>query len=275
MKAARLFIPLFFLLLLSTVFVYSASAQSTSEEYLVLRSRTRTLYIANESLTIKVKPTLVREKPTTESVNIHIDIKGLNNNVSRETTFSAKSQTVQTRSLQSLPKGHYRIIIFAEKGDLQSQKSREEFGVFRAPVPYHISFRPGGTAIDFHSKKINKTGHLDPRYNFTLKIYRYQPLVAEDLIRTVKGVVDITIEVKESWRDGVILVNVHGPHGWINSMNMQGDSLQMQNPPERYNYDWRDSEPYQSKRWFKYPVVTGMGVAALVILMKADDKYGR
>lgn len=281
MRSKALLIPLFILLLVLPAAANVGVADSDDDSaYIALRLRIRTMYIENESIMIKIKPTLFRVQggndiPTDETLQIHCKIEGESNNIEYETEFSAQSQTVTTQNLRSLPIGRYSITIHAEKGNIESRKEQQEFGVFKPPIPYHIHFRSRGSAIDFYSKKLNETGHLDPKYNFTLKIFRYRHGSGETLIKTVKNVVDITIEVKEEWRDGVIIVDVFGPNGWVNSANMVGDSLVMRSPPIRYNYDWDEQEPVKSKRWFKFPVVSGIGVGLIIALMKADDKYGR
>lgn len=267
-------ISILILIILSISFItpmISSTARSKqSGDYITLRTQVPSMYIANQSINLKIQAMVFRDdKPSDESSTIHVEINKIDSEYSYETEFNVKPQKT-TKKLISLDTGHYEIKIYAKKDNIKSREVAQNFGVSKPPVPYEISFTNGGKAIFFKSKKINSTGHIDPNFKFTIKIYRYRHGQGETLIRTIKNVTDIKINIKESWQSGIIIVHVIDRWGWQNSADMNIDQLQFTGSPEQYDYEQTHREPYESRRIYIFILIA----VFLIVLYFIGSKIG-
>ncbi len=266
-------ISLLILIILSFSFItpmITSTTEAKSGDYITLRTQVSPMYICNESIHLKIQAMVFRNnKPSGESSTIHVEINEVDSDYSYETEFNVKPQKT-TKNLIALETGHYEIKIYAKKDDIKSREVSQDFGVSKPPVPYEISFTNGGKSIIFKSKKINSTGHIDPNYQFTIKIYRYRHGQGETLIRTISNVTDIKINIKESWQSGIIIVHVIDRWGWQNSADMNIDQLQFTGSPEQYDYEQIHREPYESRRVYIFILIA----VFLIVLYFIGSKIG-
>ncbi len=236
-------------IILAILFIPLVSASGGN--YIILRANVNPLYIAHEPVQIQAFILVFRNgKPTSESAILHVEVKGINIKYSYSEDITIAGGRRETYSLPALDEGHYKIMFFAQKGGVNSQKISFECGVTKAPVPYSAHFSPDGSKFYFMSLKLNETGQTDKNYTFTLKLYSWSPPNEASLIQTIENVTEITLPIPStiSHSGGIAIVDIRDKWGWINSATMDLSSFNFAGIPCMYDYGWQMREPFWQRR---------------------------
>jgi len=265
-RRAILVIGLILLLpLLSTIPVESGAG-----DYIIIRANVNMLYIEGESLPIQAQVLVYQNgKPTDMSASLKVTIRGMDNNLSRMNTLHISGGRRSNFYLSSIDReGHYRLTVYADRGDMRSQMMTFEFGVTKAPVPYTCYFNRDGSRIHFKSLRTNESGVADPLFPFDVKVYFSRYGEDRSLVEARRGIVEATIKVPGDVQDslGVCFVDVIDMHGWRNSDSMDIGSFQFTGIPETYAYGHQHMEPYKSSQW-KYAAVGVISIMLIVALV--------
>ena len=248
-----------FLFFLLSILFFASFSSAANNNFIIIRANVNPMYIEGESVQIQAFILVFRSnKPTDESATLHIEIIGKNIEYNHKEEFTIHGGRIKTYSMPALKEGYYKVIIFATKAGLSSQKILFEFGVTKAPVPYSAYFTNNGKKFYFKSLRINETGEIDPNYPFTLKIYSWTPPNEATLIRTIKNATEITVSIPSSIRksNGIIIVDIIDKYGWKNSATMDLSSFLFTGIPKMYDYGYRYREPLSSTNIFY--IITGI-----------------
>ena len=244
------------IILISVLLFLPAYSSAGGGNYIIMRANVNPLYIEGESIFIQAFILVFKNnKPTDESATLHIKIQGLNVNYSYSEETILRGGKRESIYLPALQEGHYKITLYAEKGTLKSRTFTFDFGVSKPPVPYSAEFSPGGSKFYFKSLKLTENGTIDPNYPFTLKFYSMQHGGGETLVRTITNVTELTMKIPESWRHGILIVEVIDKWGWKNSATMDLSSFSFTGIPLMYDYEYALREPFRSHHW-KYIIVS-------------------
>jgi len=237
-----------------------------SGDFVVYRANISPMYIANESVVFQAMAIPFHgNKPFMATVKVWVSIKGLNVNYTLKTSFDVMAGRLETLYLPALQEGHYEIMTWAEYNGIKSKVIDEDFGVTEAPVPYTLTISSDGSIIHFQSLRYNSTGQPDPKYPFTLLIYVDSHGTGESLVKTITNVTNITIQVPESWKTGILYVEVVDVYGWHNGNSINLANMQFAGTPLSYDYYYAQREPYKSHTWEAWLA----GIVIFLILMWA------
>ena len=260
-----LLLPLILLLLLPSVHAGS--------NYIILRANVNPMYIEGESIQIQAFILVFHaNKPTDESAILKVSIQGIDINYNYNEEITIRGGRKSTFNLVSLKEGHYKITIYAKKGSLRSQIMTFEFGVTKAPVPYSISFSPGGKKVYFKSLKLNENGTIDTNYPFTLYVNSFIHGEGEVLIKTIRNATNISFSIPETAKHGVVTVDVVDCFGWKNSATMDLSSFSFTGYPISFDYDYRLREPFKS-RTLLHIAITIITILLCVVAFVVIGRY--
>ncbi len=244
----RKVVLIYTIFLLCTLGISTQTTASIASNYVIFRANISPLYIENESVIIQVVAIpFSNNKPIGESCTVHVSMRGINVNYSFVQDYTVRAGKSETLYLPALREGHYDITLYASWNGILSKVVDQDFGVTKAPIPYSLSFTDDGSKIIFTSLKLNDTGQPDPRYPFRLEIYQYTHGAGESLVMTYTNVTNITITVPESWKNGILYVEVVDIYGWRNSATINLAAMQFQGIPLSYDYDYAQREPFRSR----------------------------
>ena len=242
-----LILSIFFMFTLGLTAQVQASVGSTDGDFVIFRANISPLYIENESVIIQVLAIPFQgNKPTGESSTVHVQIAGINVKYNYSQQFTVHSGRAETLYLPALAEGHYDILLYAECRGIKSKVVDQDIGVTNAPVPYSLIITLDGSKIVFRSERLNETGYPDPKYPFTLQIYTYTHGSGESLVATYTNITNITIKVPDSWKTGILYVEVVDVFGWHNGMSIDLARMQFSGIPVSYDYLIQEREPYKS-----------------------------
>lgn len=249
------------LLILSFLFLPICEA---SGEYVIFRAWVSPMYIRNVSAPIKVMAIpFSNNKPLSDMVKISYMIEGLNVNYSYNGTINIHSGRTAIIYLPEMDLGHYFISMYAEYRGVKSRKVEQDFAVSPAPDPYDLYFTPDGSEIHFESLVLNETGEIDPKVTFRLEIYQYEHGIGESLVTTYDGVTNITIKVQESWKTGILIVEVVDRWGWRNGMSIDLAHFRFVGVPVQYDYQYYNREPFASRQ----PLMIGITIVVILFII--------
>ncbi|NPA74781.1 MAG: hypothetical protein GXO25_01705 [Euryarchaeota archaeon] len=228
---------------------------------MIFRANIPPMFILNSSAPIQVLAIpFESNKPISATVTIHIQIQGINvryNFTDAVNILSGQGKEIYLPAINRT--GHYNMILYADYHGLLSRKVNQDFAVCPAPRPYQLYFDPDGSHIHFKSLVLNATGHIDPNVTFTIQIYCWNGQ-QQSLVATYRHITNITIPVPESWKTGILIVNVIDEYGWVNGMTINLAAFQFQGAPVQYDYHYAQREPFASRQlWYL--------VAAVVVIL--------
>lgn len=239
-----LILSLFLLITLGVLvqFFPSVQAESSKNDYVIFRANSGAMYMMNATAPVAVLAIPFHDnRPIYATVNIHVSIKGLNVNYTFNSTYQVRSGIPKTIYLPAMNEGHYRIIMYAEYKGIVSNVVDQDFAVVPAPLPYEITFTNDGSQIIFKSNVLNATGKIDPKKPFHIEIYLWDGN-QQSLVATYSNVTNLTINVPDSWKTGILIVDVVDIYGWVNGMSIDLAHMQFQGYPLEYDY-------YQTRRF--------------------------
>ena len=177
-------------------------------------------------------------------------------------TISVYAGRQRTVYLDPMQEGHYDIKLYAEWHGLRSKIVDQDFGVSPAPEPYELYFDDDGSHIHFKSKVLNSTGQIDPDVPFRLEIYLWDGS-KQTLVASYNNVTILDITVPQSWKGGILIVDVIDKYGWRNGMSINLNNFQFEGYPVEYDYQYMHREPFASRQiWYE-------AVALIIILVIA------
>lgn len=224
------------LFLIATLGVSLQTQASSSSNYVIFRANISPMYIMNTTAPIRVIAIpFVNNKPLYATIQIHINVTGINVNYSYSNIVNVHTGAPQTIYLPSMKGGHYGIIIYAEYSGVKSHIINQDFAVVPAPLPYSLYFDNDGSEIHFTSKVLNATGKIDPNVTFRLEIYLWDGS-GQSLVSVYQNVTNLTLEVPPNWKTGILIVDVVDQYGWRNGMSINLQDFQFQGYPVEYDY---------------------------------------
>ena len=236
---------------------------SGSSDYVIFRANISPMYIMNSTAPIQVLAIPFKNnKPVYATVQIHINIQGINVNYTYNQVIPVEAGMKKTIYLPAMNGGHYDIILYAQYMGIKSRVVDQDFGVVPAPLPYELTFNNDGSQIIFKSKVLNATGQIDPTTTFRLEIYLWDGNT-QNLVNIYQNITKITINVPRSWRHGILIVDVIDKYGWHNGMGINLQEFQLQGFPVEYDYEQSRRYPAAGHNWLWY---FGVAFIALVLL---------
>ncbi len=232
-----------------------ASVGSDTGDYVIFRVNIPPMFIMNTSSPIQVLAIPFHDnKPVYASVDVHIEISGLNVEYNRSMTISVYSGRAQIIYLDPMQEGHYGIKLWAVWHGIQSRDVDQDFGVSPAPEPYELYFDQDGSHIHFKSKVLNSTGYIDPNVTFRIEIYLWDG--SKQSLVSSYDVTNLTIKVPASWKMGILVVDVVDRYGWRNGMSIDLAHFQFEGIPVQYDYHYTQREPFASRQiWYVVIVI--------------------
>lgn len=244
---------IFFLLFTLGVATQSHASvmSSSSGSYVIFRANIPPMFIKNSSSPIQLLAIPFHDnKPVYASVIIHIEITGLNVNYHQNKTTSVFSGRPEMVYLNPMDEGHYDMKLWATWNGMKSKVVDQDFGVSPAPEPYELYFNQDGSEIHFKSRVLNSTGQIDPNVTFHLEIWLWNG-VQQTLVESYGNVTNLTISVPQSWKSGILIVDVVDRYGWRNGMSINLANFQFEGVPVQYDYHYAQREPFASRQlWY-------------------------
>jgi hypothetical protein len=262
-------------LLLAPIFMSSALA--AGDDFVVFRAEISPLYIENASAPVRVLAIPWQDnKPTSGQLTVRWEVRGLNVNYSASGELAVRAGKSTILYLPPMRTGHYSVKLWAEWNGVKSWPVDQDFGVSPAPVPYTLSISQDGSTITFRSLMLNETGEPDPDFPFRLEIYVYQTGAGEALVAAYEGITNLTLEVPDEWRVGILIVDVIDVFGWRNGMGIDLSAFRFSGTPLMYDYQYEVREPFASRQiWYvggAFALILVMYVLALRV--RRREEYG-
>ncbi|MEM4066066.1 MAG: hypothetical protein QXV17_04300 [Candidatus Micrarchaeaceae archaeon] len=241
MNRAAALIVFFSFLLLSTV---PALSHATPINGIIFRANVDEMYIEGQPIPIQVQALYFQNSvPQSTSIAIYITVNNLTSDQSFSSTYNVSSGVPQFIYLQALPVGEYSLESYASALGSSSQLTRIEFLVAPPPVPYTANFVSGGL-FSFHSDMLNKTGHYNVNYTFTIDIYYQYPGGAAEEVASYTNVTNMTRTFPDEGQ--TVVINVIDRYGWLNGMNINPSQGIFSGMPYSYDFGITTQQPFYS-----------------------------
>lgn len=256
-------------LLLVSAFPMPVYAASTPVNGIIFSVDVSEMYIENQPIPVQVQALYFQDSvPQSTAITIYASVTNVTSGQSFNFTFNVSSGVPQSIYLKSLPIGEYSFQAYAYAMGQSSKEANLEFLVAPPPVPYSASFVSGGL-FSFHSNMLNKTGHYNLNYTFTLNVYYQYPGGTAEEVSSYRNVTNLTLKFPDDGQ--IVVVNVIDRYGWLNGMSINPPAGIFSGPPYSYDFNIVNQEPFSSVYVANFiPDVIAVFFLALVIVLLVD-----
>ena len=255
-------------LILIGLFVMMAvptTAHGSAINGLIFRANVNEMYIENQPIPVQVQALYFENSvPQSTAITVYVSIVNLTSGQSYNSSFNVSSGVPQFIYLRSLPVGEYSFQAYASALSQSSQETSLEFLVAPPPVPYTASFVSGGL-FTFHSNMMNKTGHYNVNYTFTLNVYYQYPGGAAEQVSSYQNITNLSVRFPDDGQ--IVVVNVIDRFGWLNGMNINPSEGIFSGAPYTYDFNIVNQAPFSSIYAANFiPDVIAVAVVTLIAL---------
>jgi len=240
-------------------------AHGSTVNGVILRVNVNEMYIEDQPIPVQVEALyFVNSVPQSTSITLDVTVQNLSSSVSFSSVYNVSSGIPTFIYLRQLPVGIYSFTAYASALGETSQQTDMEFLVAPPPVPYVASFVSGGL-FSFHSNMLNKTGHYNVNYTFTLDVYYQYPGGAAELVESYSNITNMTIRFPDEGQ--TVVINVIDRYGWLNGMNINPSEGVFSGMPYSYDFNIVNQAPFSSVYAVNFiPVIIAVAIVTLVML---------
>ena len=240
-------------------------AHGSTVNGVILRADVNEMYIEDQPIPVQVQALyFVNSVPQSTSITLDVTVQNLSSSVSFSSVYNVSSGVPTFIYLRQLPVGVYSFTAYASALGQTSQQTDMEFLVAPPPVPYVASFVSGGL-FSFHSEMLNKTGHYNVNYTFTLDVYYQYPGGAAELVESYSNITNMTIRFPDEGQ--TVVINVIDRYGWLNGMNINPSEGIFSGMPYSYDFNIVNQAPFSSVYAVNFiPVIIAVAIVTLVML---------
>ena len=257
------------ILVMVSTFPVSINAASVPVNGIIFSVDVSEMYIEDQPIPVQVQALYFQNSvPQTTAITIYATVTNVTSGQSFNFTFNVSSGVPQSIYLRSLPIGEYSFQAYAYAMGQSSKEASLEFLVSPPPVPYMASFVSGGL-FSFHSDMLNRTGHYNTNYTFTLDVYYQYPGGTAELVSTYRNVTNLTLKFPDDGQ--IVVINIIDEYGWVNGMGLNPPAGIFSGAPYTYDFNIVNQEPFSSVYVANFiPDVIAVFFLALVMVLLVD-----
>ncbi len=250
---------LLFILVISAIPVHASSVNGV-----IFRANVNEMYIENQPIPVQVQALYFQDSvPQSTTIIVAVTVQNLTSGGSYSAQFNVSSGVPQFIYLRSLPVGEYSFQAYASALGQTSQQFNEQFIVAPPPVPYYAAFTAGGV-FTFHSDMLNRTGHYNVNFTFTIDVYYQYPGGAAEEVGSYQNVTNLTTTFPDEGQ--IVVINIIDRYGWLNGMNINPSEGIFSGFPYDYNFNIQNQAPFTSVYAGNF-IADAMAIAIIILLM--------